>query len=177
MLRFNLFFIFFLLAWEGAPACAASWRLRARENFETGRFNLEDKRGNLAYRGFLSAFNFFHEKPWKRLVGLTFHRGSLGRIGLQESLTITALGIEGKYFPAPKFPLWFARGGLLAQALDPAGPAKDVWTYGASIGSGFELPIWKLGIAPEIGGKFLFGSAGRKAHSLYMALGLHFYLP
>ncbi|MBI5240103.1 MAG: hypothetical protein HY926_06500, partial [Elusimicrobia bacterium] len=158
------------------PAEAASWRLRAREHFETGTTNLADGRGSLSYAGLRSAFNLSHEKPWKRMVGLTVQRGSLRQAGTAERLTVTTLGLEGKLFPTEKARLWFVRAGLLAEASDPAGPPAAVWTYGLAAGTGLEFPVWRLGLAPELGGKSLWGPGGAKATSFIAAFGVHFYV-
>lgn len=90
-------------------------------------------------------------------------------------MNTTTVGVEGKFFPTEKARYLFARGGLLAQALDPAGPPKDFWNYGFGLGAGVEIPVKKVGLAPEIGGRFLWGARGRSVRTLYIALGIHFY--
>ena len=47
--------------------------------------------------------------------------------------------------------------------------------YGFGLGAGVEIPVKKVGLAPEIGGRFLWGARGRSARTLYIALGIHFY--
>jgi hypothetical protein len=173
----SLFILCFCLPAMAAFSSAAEWRLRARENFETGRIDIGDGRGRLDYNGFISAFSLVYEKPFDSMFGLTVQRGSLERIGpSQDRLTTTTLGFEAKIFPLKAVPLWFARGGVLAGALDPAGPGKESWLYGGSAGSGFEIPIWKLGVAPEAGVKSLWGARSRFLRHFYLAIGLHFYV-
>lgn len=41
---------------------------------------------------------------------------------------------------------------------------------------GVELPLWRLGVAPEIGGRFARGTAGKRINDLYFAFGVHFYV-
>lgn len=162
-----------LLLTLSATAQAGQWRVRARESFNTAQVNLGDGRASRNFRGLSSDFNLFYEEPFKRLVGLTFQRGALS--GGDESLTATTVGVEGKIFPTERARYLFARGGLLAQALDPAGPPKDLWNYGFGLGAGVEIPVKKVGLAPEIGGRFLWGARGRSVRSLYISLGIHFY--
>ncbi len=162
-----------LLLWVSA-AEAGEWRLRAREHLETGKADLGG--GARAYRGFLSAFDLFYEKPFETLVGLTVHRGGLGRVGGGDSLTMTAVGLEVKRFPTRRARPWFVRGGLLAEALDPSGPGKERWVYGAAGGTGLEFPVWKLGLAPEVGFKTLRGGGGSRWDAFYAAIGVHFYV-
>lgn len=157
-----------------APAGAAEWRVRAREHFETGTIDLGGEAR--AYRGLLSAFDLFWEEPFRRSYGLTLHRGGLGRVGGPGRVTVTSLGAEAKLFPSSAARLCFVRGGLLAQASDPAGPGAESWTWGGSAGTGVEFPVWKLGLAPEIGAKALWGARGRRVSMLYAALGVHFYV-
>ncbi len=168
----TLYALFFLMT-ISAAAEAGQWRVRARESFNSGQFNLADGRGSRNFRGLSSDFNVFYEEPFKRLVGLTFQRGGLSNGN--ESLTATTVGVEGKIFPTERARYFFARGGLLAQALDPAGPPKDFWNYGFALGTGWEFPIKKVGLAPEIGGRFLWGARGRSVRTLYVSLGIHFY--
>ena len=162
-----------LLLTLSTAAQAGQWRVRARESFNTGQVNLGDGRGARNFRGLSSDLNVFYEEPFKRLVGLTFQRGGLSNGN--ESLTATTIGVEGKIFPTQRARYLFARGGLLAQALDPAGPAKDFWNYGFGLGTGVEIPVKKVGLAPEIGGRFLWGARGRSVRTLYISLGIHFY--
>jgi len=163
-----------LLMSISAAAEAGQWRVRARESFNSGQLNLGDGRGSRNFRGLSSDFNLFYEEPFKRLVGLTFQRGGLSNGN--ESLTATTVGVEGKIFPIERARYLFARGGLLAQALDPAGPPKDFWNYGFALGAGWEFPVRKVGLAPEIGGRFLWGARGRTVRTLYLSLGIHFYV-
>ena len=156
-----------------AAAEAGQWRVRARESFNSGQLNLGDGRGSRNFRGLSSDFNVFYEEPFKRLVGLTFQRGGLSNGN--ESLTATTVGVEGKIFPTDRARYLFARGGLLAQALDPAGPPKDFWNYGFALGIGWELAVKKVGLAPEIGGRFLWGARGRSVRTPYVSMGIHFY--
>lgn len=165
-----------LLLLPAAPSSAAQWRLRARENYETGQTDLGDGAGELGYRGFRTAANVFYEQPFHYMAGLAVQRGRMGRAVGDDSLTTTTVGLEGKLFPAEALTWWFIRSGVLAEALDPAGPGKDMWVYGGSLGTGLEFPVWKLGIAPEVGGKMLWGSRGRNVRNLYVALGVHFYV-
>lgn len=157
-----------------APASAAQWRVRAREHFETGTIDLGGE--PRAYRGLISAFDLFHEEPFERSYGLTVHHGGLGRAGAAGRVTMTVVGAEAKLFPARAARLWFVRGGLIGQASDPAGPGRESWAWGGSAGTGVELPVWKLGLAPEVGGKALWGARGRRVSMLYAALGVHFYV-
>ena len=156
-----------------APAARATgeWRLRARENFESGVIDLGGRPE--AYRGAISAFDLFHEKPFERSYGLTLHYGGLGRAAGPGRVTVTVLGAEAKVFVWKKL---FTRGGLIAQASDPAGPGRESWTWGGSGGLGWEFPVWKLGLAPEFGGKALWGARGRRVSMGYAALGVHFYV-
>lgn len=163
-----------MVLWLAPDAAAGQWRLRARENFESG---VIDRGGEpQAYRGLLSAFDLFYEKPFDRSYGLTVHHGGLGRVGGPGRVTVTVLGAEAKLFPVEAARLWFVRGGLITQASDPAGPGRESWTWGASVGTGVEFPVWKLGLAPEVGGKALWGSRGRRVSMFYAALGVHFYV-
>ncbi|MBI5200985.1 MAG: hypothetical protein HY925_05315, partial [Elusimicrobia bacterium] len=57
-----------------------------------------------------------------------------------------------------------------------SGTGGEFWTYGVTTGVGVELPIGRLGIAPEIGGRFQRGTAGKRINDLYLAIGVHFYL-
>lgn len=157
-------------------AIAGSFRIRARENFETGKINFGDGRGNLSHRGFVSVFDLWYEEPFEHMVGLTVHRGRLNHVGSDENSAETVLGLEGKYFPMGKEKPGFFRGGLLAAAVDPAGPASAAWNYGFSVSAGWEYPVWKLGLAPEVGTKLLWGSRGRRWQALTIALGVHFYV-
>ena len=161
-----------LLALPGA-AQAGHWRVRARESFNTGRFELGDGRGARNFHGLSSDLDVFYEEPFKRLLGLTFQRGALS--SGNESLTATTVGLEGKFFPLKAVRYAYVRGGLLAQALDPAGPPKDFWNYGFGLGTGVEIPVKRVGLAPEIGGRFLWGSRGRSVRTVYISLGIHFY--
>lgn len=160
----------------GAAADAAEWRLRAREHFETGQADLADGRGELSYRGILSAVDLFYEEPFHYMAGLTVHRGRYAQPHGPGRVAATSLGLEGKLFPAETVRWWFLRTGLLATALDPAGPGKDMWVYGGSLGTGAEFPVWKLGLAPEVGGRWAWGSRGRTLRTFYAALGVHFYV-
>lgn len=155
-----------------APAAdAAQWRLRARENFESGVIDMGGE--PRAYRGAISAFDLFYEEPFGRSYGLTLHYGGLGRAAGAGRVTVTALGLEAKRFVWKKL---FLRGGLLSQATDPAGPGRESWTWGGSGGLGWEFPVWRLGLAPELGGKALWGARGRRVSLGYLALGVHFYV-
>lgn len=154
-----------------ACVCAGEWRLRARENFESGVIDLGGE--PRAYRGAISAFDLFYEKPFDRSYGLTLHYGGLGRAAGPGRVTVTVLGGEAKRFVWKKL---FLRGGLIAQASDPAGPGRESWTWGGSGGLGWEQPVWKLGLAPEFGGKTLWGARGRRVSMAYLALGVHFYV-
>ncbi|MBI4346180.1 MAG: hypothetical protein HY553_04955 [Elusimicrobia bacterium] len=154
--------------------------MRAREHFERGKVNLADGQGDLGHQGFLSAFDVFREDPMKLMYGLTVHRGSLGRIDNTRGLTVTSVGFEVKHFPWEK-QRFFYRGGITANALQPTASGGDsegghFWTYGLLTGVGVELPLWRLGVAPEIGGRFARGSAGKRINMLYVALGVHFYV-
>lgn len=164
-----------LLAAPASAFAEPSWRLRAREHFETGNLDLADGQGATAYRGFLSSFDLFREEPMKLSYGLAVQRGSLGRVKRNESVRATAVGAEVKQFPLPKKP-WFWRGGLLATNVDPTDAGGDFWTYGFALGSGFEFPLWKLGVAPEAGGRFMWGTHGKRMTNFYVALGVHFYV-
>ncbi|MBI4424592.1 MAG: hypothetical protein HY554_12740 [Elusimicrobia bacterium] len=172
-MRYPALAVLALLA--AGPAEASSWRLRAREHFETGTLNLADGQGDLAYRGFLSAFDVFREDPFRLLYGLTVHRGTLRRVGRDEKARITAVGLELKHFPVERAP-WFWRGGLLSTGVDPADSGGDFWTHGFLLGAGAELPVWRLGLAPELGGRFAWGARGKRLTDLYVALGVHFYV-
>lgn len=159
-----------------AAASAGAWRVRAREIFETGRLDLGDGGGRADYRGFSSAFQLGYEEPERYVAGLGVQRGRLRRAGREESVAATAVGLEGKLFPVRAVKPWFLRAAALAEALDPAGPPKDVWTYGLTLGTGWEFPVWRLGLAPEVGGKLLWGSRGRYWRAFYAGLGVHFYV-
>lgn len=159
-----------------SAAHSAEWRLRAREHFETGQLDLGDGRGELAHRGFLSAVDLFYEEPFQYMAGLTVHRGPYEQPHGPGRVTATSVGLEGKLFPAETARWWFVRTGALATALDPAGPGKEMWVYGGAFGTGAEFPVWKLGLAPEVGGKWAWGSRGRTLRTLYVALGVHFYV-
>ena len=169
----RIFYVLTLLLTISAAAEAGQWRVRARESFNSGQVNLGDGRGSLNFRGLSSDFSVGYEEPYKRLVGLTFQRGALTHGN--ESLTVTTVGVEGKIFPTERARYLFARAGLLAQALDPAGPPKDFWNYGFALGTGWEFPVKKVGLAPEIGGRLLWGARGRSVRTLYLSLGIHFY--
>lgn len=160
-----------LLLLLGSAADAAQWRLRARENYESGVIDLGGKPE--AYRGALSAFDLFYEEPFDRSYGFTAHHGALGRAAGPGRVTVTVLGAEAKRFVWKKL---FLRGGLIAQASDPAGPGRESWTWGGSGGAGWEFPVWRLGLAPELGGKALWGARGRRVSMAYLALGVHFYV-
>lgn len=158
-----------------SPASAANWRLRAREHFETGKINFADGQGDLGHRGFISAFDVFREEPMHLLYGLTLHRGELGRVDHSGGAYITSIGVEVKHFPLEKKPL-FWRGGLMATGIDPNDAGGDFWTYGFLLGVGAEVPVGRIGVAPEIGGRFSRGSMGKRIDTLYVALGFHFYI-
>lgn len=165
-----------LLLLAAGPAVAdPHWRVRAREHFETGKLSLADGQGALAVRGFLSAFDFFHEEPMKLLYGLAVQRGKLKRLRGLEEVALTSVGAEVKHFPLDKRP-WFWRGGLLATLLDPTDAGGSFGTYGCALGAGLEVPVWKLGLAPEVGGRFMWGTRGKRLTDLYIALGVHFYV-
>lgn len=170
-----------LIALAAASAAAGPhWRVRAREHYERGKINVADGQGDIGHDGFLSAFDVFREDPLSLAWGLAFQRGHLGRVGMTQSVTITSVGLEVKHFPVKKRP-FFWRGGLLANALEPtvsggSSAGGAFWTYGLLAGLGVELPIGRLGIAPEIGGRFARGTAGKRINDLYVALGVHFYV-
>jgi hypothetical protein len=158
-----------------ADAHAGNFRARAREHFETGTVDFADGRGSLAHGGLLSALDFWYEEPFRKAYGLTVHRGRLNRVASDDNAAQTVIGLEAKYFPIGKdLPLFF-RGGTIAAALDPAGSGPAAWTYGVSTGVGWEFPVWKLGLAPELGGKFLWGARGRRYTALTIGIGVHFY--
>ncbi len=164
----------------GAAHAEMHWRVRAREHYERGKINAADRQGDIGHDGFISAFDLFREDPMRLSYGLAFQRGHLGRHGMTQSFTLTSVGLEVKHFPFEKKP-FFYRGGLLANALAPttsggSGTGGEFWTYGLAAGVGVELPIWRLGFAPEIGGRFARGTAGKRINDLYIALGVHFYV-
>jgi hypothetical protein len=168
-------------------ADAASLRMRARENFDTGVFNAGT--GNVRMQGFSSAFNLWWEEPFRSGYGLTFHRGRLTQAGTKHRSNLTSVGIEWKVFPlaisepadgkpiAGFSGLWFARSGLLSSALDPGGPVKAAWVHGITLGTGLELPIGRIGLAPEIGTRLQYnGGAQKRIVTFYTAIGIHFYM-
>jgi hypothetical protein len=171
-----------------APAAdAAGLRSRAREQFDTGIFNSGS--GNVRLQGFSSAFNVWWEEPFRNAYGLTIHRGSLRQAGTKNKFTATSVGVEAKVFPlavteaADGHPVpgwqgrWFGRLGILSTALDPAGPPKAGWAHGLTVGTGLEFPVWKLGLAPEIGSRLqVIGGSGKRAVSFYASIGIHFYV-
>lgn len=159
------------------PAAAAQFRLQPRAQYETGELDLGDGRNEVACRGARPALDLFYEQPFHYGAGLTVHRGRYKRVGLNEYVLGTTLGFEGKLFPSETLSPWFVRTGVLAEALDPNGPSKDMWVYGGSIGTGLELPLWdrKLGLAPEVGVRSLWGSRGRTLRNFYAALGVNLY--
>lgn len=158
-----------------SPAAAAQWRLRAREHYEAGKINYADGQGELGHRGFLSAFDIFREEPMRFSYGLAIQRGGLDRVSHSGGATITSIGAEVKRFPIEKKPL-FWRGALLATGIDPFDAGSDFWTFGFTAGVGAEVPVYRIGVAPEIGGRFMRGSAGKRINTLYIALGFHFYV-
>jgi len=153
-----------------------SFRIRARENFESGTVDLADGRGPLRVNGLVSAFTLGYERPFDKLVGLAVQRGSLRDRETDQKISETTLGLEIKSFPCEKARLWFVRGGLLASAIDPDGGPGSRWNFGFSVGTGYEFPVWKVGLAPEAGGKLLWGSDSKSASLIYVALGVHFYV-
>lgn len=159
------------------PARAAQSRLRAREHFESGEIDLGNGFGELDYTGWATVLNLYREEPWEWMYGLTLQRGTYESIGETFSLKTTAVGLEGKIYPVRRGGVRsFLRGGVLAQALDQSGAPKDFWTYGGLAAVGLEMPVGKLGLSSEAGGRLLWGSRGRAAQLLYVGLGLHFYL-
>lgn len=165
-----------LLLGAAVPVSAEPhWRLRARQQYERGKINLADGQGDLGHRGFAYVIDFFREDPLRLLYGLTVHRGRLEQVDSWQSVNVTSLGAEVKHFPLAKKP-FFWRGGLLATEIDPTDESPGFWTYGALAGVGAELPLGRLGIAPEIGGRLTRGTAGKRLTDFYVALGVHFYI-
>lgn len=164
-------------------ASEGKFRLRAREHYEIHKITSTSAGIDTTYKGFSNTINAWYEIPYYFSIGLAFspilasmrnESSPVREFG--DSLKLYSLGIESKYFPwhAKKLRL-FARSGLGWSRLSTKGSVSFANGWHGYLGLGWEIPVWKLAIAPEFALRQTFLQSDIKIFSITPSVGLHFY--
>jgi hypothetical protein len=153
---------------------------RIREHFESHTYRVDGQTAK--FRGLSNTFNLWYEKPFHYSFGLALGP-VLGIARSQDAVPGTlgtrvrlwTAGLEGKYFPMGPDLKGFARVGVAWQALDTNGTAGNISGWGGYLGLGWEFPIWRVSIAPEIAIREVRFERGVSGTVFTPCIGVHFY--
>lgn len=158
------------------------WKFRAREHFEFHKIKTGEDQ-ELNYRGFSNTINFWYEVPYRYSYGLAAGP-LLGSAKRQDSsppevfgntIRLFTLGVEAKYFPLPDQLKLFVRGGTGWAWLSSTRTKPNPDGFQIYAGTGYEIPIGKFSLAPEVAYRFSRLKDGVRITSLTPSIGFHFY--
>jgi len=161
---------------------AGNFRLRAREHFEWLSVKYGSVNDTEKYFGLTNTLNLWYEEPFRYAIGLAFgpvigSARSQGTIpsGTNSRIRLWNIGVEGKYFFRPDQFGLFGRLGLTANILDTRGSLGNLLGGGYYLGLGWEFPVWKVGIAPEIAFRHVILEQSSRVFAFTPSIGIHFY--
>lgn len=158
-------------------------RLRAREHYEMHTIKSDVIDLKATYKGFSNTVNLWYEVPYVVSAGLAFspilgaarNEDNPARV-LGERVRLYSLGLEGKYFPFWRDGLkMFTRIGLGWSQLSTKGTISKANGLHVYLGVGWEFPVWKLSLAPEIAIRQSYLQSDLSVTSITPSIGVHFY--
>ncbi len=180
------FFIALFFLATCPPAFAGAFdniRVRAREHFETHRYEFGELGKSETYRGLTNTINVWYERPFEYSIGLALGPviGGARSDGPSEALPqaggkiqLAVAGIEAKYFPVSGVK-GFTRVGVAWHSLKTNGTYGDVTGWGYYGGLGWEIPIKWVSIAPEVAFRQVHLANDITGRIFTPSIGLHFY--
>jgi len=162
---------------------AARFRFRAREHFEflTVKYGALNDTEN--YFGLTNTLNAWFEEPFHYAWGLSFGpmlgsaktSSAVPPVGTDKKIRLWNIGFEGKYFFRPMKSGFFGRAGVTANVLDTRGSMGKLGGGGYYLGLGWEFPVRRVGIAPEIAFRHVILEQGGSILAFTPSIGVHFY--
>ena len=170
-----IFIVFLSLEINALPI-----KFRAREHFIDNHVIKFKDGTQTEYGGLSNTLNIWYEIPFHYSLGLSLSpiigspstKDPLATLGSKIQLQVC--GIEGKYYPVSGFK-GFVRGGLGYTRLSASGVYDGVNGSSYYIGLGWEFPVWKIHLAPEIALRKSQLSDGVEIDSTIFSIGFHFY--
>ena len=156
-------------------------KLRAREHF-LDHHNIKFSDGSSTkYSGLSNTINIWHERPFRYSIGLSISPiiGSpkakdSTNAPLGDKIQLQVYGVEGKYFPLKGFK-GFLRGGYGYTRLKGSGTLNGVDGSSYYLGAGWEIPVWRIHIAPEYAIRKSKLQKDVEIDSTVISVGFHFY--
>ena len=167
----------------GINACvyAQSFRVRAREHFDTVWINYKQIGKKSADSGIGPNINLWMEDPYNYSIGLSYshlfidNEADLQIEGIDSDMELVKLGVEYKtyFFKNEGGP--FSRLGLSANTLKTKGTLSDLNGMGAYLGFGWEIKFQKIGLAFEAAGRKIHFEDDIEVTTYSPSIGVHFY--
>ncbi len=175
-------FCFFALI-LGLNSCvfAQSFKIRAREHFDTVWINYKQLDLKTSHPGIGPNINMWMEDPYNYSIGLSYSHMFINNSadpqipGIGTDMELIKWGIEYKnYFFKGEGGL-FSRLGLSKNTLKTKGSLSELEGFGGYLGLGWEIKFEKFGLAFEAAGRRINFESDIEVTTYSPSIGLHFY--
>jgi hypothetical protein len=160
---------------------AASFRLRAREHFDTVWVFYKDQNLTKKHGGIGPNINFWFEEPYNYAIGLSYSHIFIDNIkfaelpDIGEKMELIKWGIEYKHYWFENEGGLFTRLGGSANTLKTKGELEDLQGNGAYLGFGWEIKFSKIGLAFEAASRKVYLERDIEITTFSPSIGVHFY--
>lgn len=158
-----------------------SFRIRAREHFDSVWITYKDADVTQFYRGIGPNLNFWMEKPYHYSFGLSYsvlfinNEEELQVPEIGQDMELTKIGLEAKYYWSPGNGGLFGRVGASSNRLNTKGDFGTLSGTGGYLGLGWEVKFSRIGLAFEAAGRRIDLAKGIRIDTYSPSLGVHFY--
>ena len=167
-----------------APTLGAqesSFRIRAREHFDSVWVTYGQQESTRFYRGIGPNINIWMEKPYHYSFGLSYsvlfinNEKEVQVVGIKSDMELTKIGFEFKNYFNPNKGGLFARLGISSNKLNTKGSYQTLSGAGGYLGLGWEFKFSQLGLALEMAGRKIQLEQEISIDTFSPSIGVHFY--
>ncbi|MBT4088538.1 MAG: hypothetical protein HN580_03830 [Deltaproteobacteria bacterium] len=177
----TLLCLFALILSLNSTLYAQSFRIRAREHFDTVWINYKQLDMKTSHPGIGPNINMWMEDPYNYSIGLSYSHLFINNdtdpqiVGIGSDMELIKWGIEYKnYFFKGNGGL-FSRLGLSTNTLKTKGLFSDLGGFGGYLGIGWEIKFQRIGLAFEAAGRKINFESDIEVTTYSPSIGVHFY--
>ena len=178
----NKFIFLIILSFlVNSSVSALSFRVRAREHFDTVWVFFKDLDTTTAHSGIGPNLNFWLEEPYDYSIGLSYSHMFISDDAnekipeFDEKMELIKWGLEYKTDLSKGTGGLFTRFGLSDNTLKTEGIYDSIKGYGTYFGLGWEIKFSQLGLAFEAAGRKIYLDEEIEITTYSPSIAVHFY--
>ncbi len=162
-------------------AYAQSFKIRAREHFDTVWINYKQLGIKTSHPGIGPNINMWMEDPYNYSIGLSYSHLFINNsadsqiAGIDSNMELIKWGIEYKNYFFKGDGGLFSRLGLSQNTLKTKGTLSDLEGFGGYLGIGWEIKFSSIGLAFEAAGRKINFDQDIEVTTYSPSIGVHFY--